>query len=86
LDKSFKQAALLPDQQLPSKGVPQVLRQLDHDWRSFFAAQAEWEAQPETFTGRPRLPKYKHKTEGRNLLVYPEKAYFVRALRKGVIQ
>ncbi len=85
LDKFFKQADLLPDQQLPSKVVQQVLRQLDHDWRSFFAAQAEWEAQPEKFSGRPRLPRYKHKTEGRTLLVYPEKAYFVRELRKGVI-
>jgi putative transposase len=85
LDKSFKQADLLPDQQLPSKVVQQVLRQLDQDWRSFFAAQVEWEAKPEKFTGRPRLPKYKHKTEGRNLLIYTEKAYFVRELRKGVI-
>ena len=86
LDKSFKQADLLPDQQLPSKVVQQVLRQLDHDWRSFFAAQAEWEACPEKFTGRPKLPQYKHKTEGRNLLVYTEKAYFVRELRKGIVR
>jgi putative transposase len=81
----FKQADLLPDQRLPAKVVQQVLRQLDHAWRSFFAAQAEWEAQPEKFTGRPRLPQYKHTTEGRTLLVYTEKAYFVRELRKGVI-
>jgi len=86
LDKFFKNSDLLSDQQLPSKVVQQVLRQLDHDWQSFFAALAEWKVNPDKFTGRPALPRYKHKTEGRNLLVYTEKAYFVRALRKGIIQ
>ncbi len=86
LDKQFKQADLLPDQQLPSKVVQQVLRQLDHDWQNFLAAQRDWKVHPEKYTGRPRLPGYKHKTEGRNLLVYPEKAYFKRALQKGLIQ
>src|SRR5438477_34903 len=42
LDKQFKQADLLPDQQLPSKVVQQVLRQVVQDWQSYFAALAEW--------------------------------------------
>src|SRR5262249_19541116 len=70
LDKQFKQADLLPDQQLPSKVVQQVLRQVVKDWQTFFAALAEWREHPEKFTSRPRLPKYKHKIQGRNLLVY----------------
>lgn len=86
LEKSFKQADLLDDQRLPSKVVQQVLRQLDGAWRSFFAALKVWQAQPDKFTARPQLPKYKHKTQGRNVLVYPEKAYFRRALRQGLIK
>jgi putative transposase len=72
---------------LPRKVSQQVLKQLDHDWRAFFAALLEWEEHPEKFLGRPRLPKYKHKNEGRNLLVYTAQAVSQRAFKKkGVIQ
>ena len=42
----------------------------DDAWKSFFEACEAYEACPEKFIGRPKLPKYKHKTEGRNVLVY----------------
>jgi putative transposase len=72
---------------LPRKVSQQVLRQLDHDWQSFFAALAEWTAHPEKFTGRPHLPHYKHKTEGRNLLVYTAQAISrLWFKKKGVLQ
>jgi IS605 OrfB family transposase len=72
---------------LPRKVSQWVLKQVDHDWQAFFAALVEWEANPEKFAGRPRLPRYKHKTAGRNLLVYTDQAVSRRALRqKGVIQ
>jgi putative transposase len=72
---------------LPRKVSQQVLMQLDHDWHCFFAARDVWEQQPDKFKGRPRLPKYKHKTDGRNLLVYTAQAVGKRVFRqKGVIQ
>src|SRR5262245_49500637 len=55
----FKQNRLLDDQRLPAKVVQQVLKQLNQDWQSFFAARKEYEAHPEKFNGRPRLPGYK---------------------------
>ena len=55
---------------LPAKVANQVLIQLDKAWQSFFEANDEYKADPSKFTGRPKLPKYKHKTEGRNLLVF----------------
>jgi putative transposase len=55
---------------LPAKVSQQVLKQLDHDWDSFFKARAAYNEDPSKFLGRPKLPKYRHKTEGRNLLVY----------------
>src|SRR5687767_2648428 len=49
IEKRFKQRDLLPDQQLPLKVVQQVLKQVDHDWQAYFAALAEWKAQPGNF-------------------------------------
>ncbi len=55
---------------LPRKVSNQVLIQLDAAWTAFFEeVEAYWE-HPERFTGRPKLPKYKHQTQGRNLLVF----------------
>jgi putative transposase len=71
---------------LPAKVAQKVLDQLDQAWQSFFEALKAYEEDPSTFTGRPRLPKYKHKTEGRNLLVYTEQAVSKKALKRGYIQ
>jgi putative transposase len=53
--------------------------------QSFFAALAAWKHDPSTFLGRPRLPHYKDKQTGRNLLVYTLQALSHPALRSGVI-
>jgi putative transposase len=55
---------------LPAKVSNQVLMQLDKAWTAFFEAMQAWREHPEKFTGRPNLPKYKPKTQGRNLLVF----------------
>src|SRR6266568_3994757 len=67
---------------LPAKISQQVLLQLHHDWESFFKACAAYEESPSKFLGRPRLPKYKHKTEGRNILVYTIQAISKRGLKR----
>ena len=55
---------------LPAKVSNQVLIQLDKAWTAFFEAMQAWREHPEKCIGRPNLPKYKPKTEGRNLLVF----------------
>jgi putative transposase len=72
-------------QALPAKVAQWVLRLLDKNWQSFFAALAAWKADPSRFLGRPKLPGYKDKQKGRNLLVYTTQALGVPALRQGVI-
>jgi putative transposase len=52
---------------------------------AFFEAMQEWREHPEKFLGRPKFPKYKHKTAGRNLLVYEKGAISKRALKRGRI-
>ena len=59
---------------------------LDKNWTAFFEAREAYEEDPSTFTGRPRLPKYKHKTEGRNILVYTVQALSKPAMRDGLIR
>ncbi len=72
-------------QALPAKVSNQVLIQLHKAWVAFFEAMQEWREHPEKFLGRPKLPKYKHKTAGRNLLVYEKGAISKRALKRGLI-
>lgn len=72
-------------QALPRKVSNDVLRQLDKIWRSFQAAMKAWDEHPEKFTGRPQLPKYKHKTEGRFLLTYDKQAISKKALKRGML-
>ena len=59
---------------LPAKVSQQVLKQLGEAWDSYFEACEAYRENPLKFTGHPKLPKYKHKTEGRNLLVYTMQA------------
>jgi putative transposase len=57
-------------QALPAKVANQVLLQVHRAWTAFFAAMDVYRECPGTFTGRPKLPNYLHKTQGRNLLVF----------------
>jgi putative transposase len=68
---------------LPRKVSNDILRQLDKNWRAFFAACEAYREDPSRFVGRPKLPKYKHKTKGRFLLIYDIQAISRRALARG---
>ena len=68
---------------LPRKVSNDVLRLLDKNWRAFFQALAAWQADPSTFLGRPKLPGYKDKQTGRNILIYDIQALSAPGLRRG---
>jgi putative transposase len=71
---------------LPAKVSQQILLVLDHNWKSFFEALEAYEEDPSKFCGRPKLPKYKHKTEGRNILIYTIQAISKKGLKHALIQ
>src|SRR5260370_1210200 len=73
---------------LPAKVSQQVLMLLDKNWTAFFEARAAYEEDPSTFTGRPHVPKYKHKLEGRNILVYTLQAISQgkKGVQRGIIK
>ncbi len=55
---------------LPAKVSQQILMVLDKNWKAFREALKAYDEDPSKFLGRPRLPRYKHKVDGRNILVY----------------
>jgi len=68
---------------LPRKVSQWVLKQVDHDWRTYFAALETWTTSPEKFKGKPQFPGYKDKMAGRNLLTYTDQAVSRKAFQKG---
>ncbi|MGK7892338.1 MAG: RNA-guided endonuclease InsQ/TnpB family protein [Xenococcus sp. (in: cyanobacteria)] len=76
-----------PDYQaLPRKVSQQILKVLAQNWKSFFKANKAYQSNPGKFTGRPKLPKYKQKTQGRNLLIYTIQAISKPGLKKGMVK
>ncbi|MFB2968482.1 RNA-guided endonuclease InsQ/TnpB family protein [Aerosakkonema sp. BLCC-F183] len=71
---------------LPTKVSKQIIRRLDSAWTSYFQAVKTWQINPEKFNGTPKIPGYKHKTKGRNILPYPHEAISKKALKKGICQ
>ncbi|HEY1389178.1 MAG TPA: transposase [Ktedonobacterales bacterium] len=71
---------------LPRKVSNDILRQLDKNWRAYFAALDAWKEDPSVFVGRPKPPKYKDKTKGRFLLIYDIQAISRRALAHGMLR
>ncbi len=71
---------------LPAKVSQQILMVLDRNWKSFFEALNAYNEDPSKFLGHPKLPKYKHKMEGRNILVYTIQAISKQGLKRGLIQ
>ncbi|MBN3947324.1 MAG: IS200/IS605 family element transposase accessory protein TnpB [Nostoc sp. NMS7] len=73
-------------QALPRKVSNQVLIVLHRNWKSFFEATKAYNQDPSNFLGRPKLPKYKDKENGRNILIYELGAISKPALRKGIVK
>jgi len=71
---------------LPAKVSQQILMILDKNWKSFFEAVKAYKADSSKFTGSPKLPKYKDKVKGRNILVYTIQAISSKQLKKGIVK
>jgi IS605 OrfB family transposase len=88
MDKRMKQHEAYKT--LPAKVAQQVLKQLHEAWASYFEACTAYRENPSRFLGHPKLPKYKDKVKGRNLLVYTLQALSggrgKGALQQGIIK
>jgi transposase len=71
---------------MPAKVSQQILMILDKNWKSFFDAVKAYKVDDSKFSGRPKLPKYKDKVKGRNILVYTIQAISSKQLKKGIVK
>jgi putative transposase len=69
---------------LPAKVSQQILMALDRNWKGFREGLAAYYEDPSKFLGRPKPPKYKHKTQGRNLLIYTLQALSGGRSKRGI--
>ena len=70
---------------LPAKVSQQVLIVLCRNWKAFLEAVKEYKISPGKFYSIPKIPHYKDKKEGRNLLIYTIQALNKKELKKGYI-
>ena len=59
---------------LPAKVANSILILVHKNWVAFFNALEAYREDPSKFVGRPRIPGYKHKEKGRNILIYDTQA------------
>ena len=69
---------------LPRKVSNSILIQLHKNWVAFFKANEAYQEDPSQFVGRPKIPGYKDKEKGRNILIYDMQAISKRALKRGM--
>jgi len=55
---------------LPAQTAQQTLKNVDRNWKSFFKAIKDWAKNKQKYKGRPKLPRYKHKTKGRSVVFF----------------
>jgi len=84
---SFFAASNNPDfRALPAKVSQWTMKRVFQSFKDFFAASKAYKKNPNKFTGKPKLPNYKHKTKGRALLTYTIQAISKTKLRQGIIK
>jgi putative transposase len=71
---------------LPTKVSKQIVRKLSEAWKGWLAALKDWSKYPEKYLGKPKIPEYKHKDRGRNVVIYPIDAISKPSLTKGIIK
>ena len=71
---------------LPAKVSQLVLKQVEKTFKSYIEASKEYNKNPDKFTGLPKLPKYKDKIKGRNVLTYNYQAFSQKLLKQGIIK
>lgn len=69
---------------LPTKVSKQIIKRLVSTWKSYFEAYQEWHQHPAKFLGKPRIPRYKDKIKGRNVVIYYHESVYKAELKKGV--
>ena len=55
---------------LPAKVAQLTIKSVTDCWTSYFKAHKAWRLDPKKFKSEPKIPRYKHKENGRYILSY----------------
>ena len=69
--------------ELPSKVSQLVIKQVSNSFNSYSKALKSYKIAPTKFLGKPKLPRYKDKARGRNVLTFNYQAVSKTWLKKG---
>ena len=69
---------------LPTKVSKQIIKNLTEVWTGYINAYKDWTKNPHKYLGEPRLPKYKDKVSGRNIMIYPDESIYKKTLKDGI--
>ena len=69
---------------LPTKVSKQIIKRLVSTWTGYLEAYKEWQRHPGKFLGKPKIPRYKDKIKGRNLVIYHHESVYKAELKKGI--
>lgn len=70
-------------QALPTKVSKQIIKKLVESWKSYFEAYKDWKKHPDKYKSEPRIPGYKDKTKGRNIVIYHHESIYKADLKQG---
>lgn len=86
IEKKLKE--LKPDclKVLNAKIAQQVLRELDKNWKSYFAAIKEYRKNPQKFLGKPKIPGYKDSKHGRTGATFDIQRISIVALKENLLK
>ena len=59
---------------MATRPMKSVFKQVETIFKSYFAAIKSYKENPSKFNGRPKLPYYKHKKDGRNIISFTHEA------------
>lgn len=68
---------------LPTKVSKQIVKKLVESWRSYKEAHKDWVLNPDKYRSTPRIPRYKDKTNGRNIVIYHHESIYKADLKQG---
>ena len=82
LQKQFQEDNQYDYRNLPSKVAQWTMKMVDQNFRSFFKSNTDFKKNPQKYTGKPKIPKYLDKANGRYLLTFTNQAISKRDLDK----
>ena len=72
--------------ELPAKVSNSILQILDKNWKSFVKATKKYYSDKSKYLGKPKMPRYKDKEKGRNILIYDKQALNKKHLKEGFVK